>query len=48
MEAFSTSLALVKEIHRIPLTKASDTEQTVEKTIETPMIWDAIVIIMTS
>ena len=45
--------------HRgIPLTKASDanlwcflssaTEQAVEQTIETPVIWDAIVPIMTS
>ena len=45
--------------HRwIPLTKASDTEiwcylwsvpeQTVEQTIETPVIWDAIALIMTS
>ena len=43
---------------RIPLTKASDEElwcflwhvpeQTVEQTIETPVIWDAIVLIMTS
>ena len=45
--------------HRwIPLTKASDAElwcflwpaleQTVEQTIETPVIWDAIALIMTS
>ena len=45
--------------HRwIPLTKASDAElwcfhwsaleQTVEKTIETPVIWDAIALFMTS
>ena len=45
--------------HRwIPLTKASDaelwcflwsgTEQTAEQTIETPVNWDAIVLIMTS
>ena len=45
--------------HRwIPLTKASDSalwcflwyapEQTVEQTLETPMIWDAIALIMTS
>ena len=45
--------------HRcIPLTKASDAElwrfilfapeQTVEQTINTPVIWDAIVLIMTS
>ena len=43
---------------RIPLTKASDAEQwyflwsvpeqTIEWTIETPGIWDAIAIIMTS
>ena len=43
---------------RIPLTKASDAEiwyflwsapeQTVEQTIETPVIWDAIALIMTS
>ena len=43
---------------RIPLTKDSDaelwcfrwsaTKQTVEQTFETPMIWDAIVLIMTS
>ena len=43
---------------RIPLTKASDTElwcflwsvpeHTVEQTIETPVIWDAIRLIMTS
>ena len=42
----------------IPLTKASDTErwrflwfapeQTVEQTIEAPLIWDAITLIMTS
>ena len=42
----------------IPLTKASDVElwcflwyapeQTVEQTIETPVIWDAIALIMTS
>ena len=42
----------------IPLTKASDAElwcfllsapeQTVQQTIETPVIWDAIVFIMTS
>ena len=39
--------------HRwIPPTKASDAElwceQTVEQTIETPVIWDAIALIMTS
>ena len=42
----------------IPLTKASDadlwcflwsvSEQTVEQTIETPVIWDAIALVMTS
>ena len=42
----------------IPLTKASDAElwcfiwsepeQTVEQTIETPVIWDAVALIMTS
>ena len=43
---------------KIHLTKASDTklwrfpwsapEQTIEQTIESPLIWDAIVLIMTS
>ena len=43
---------------RIPITKASDAEswcfrrsapeQTVEQTIETPVIWDGIALIMTS
>ena len=33
----------------IPLTKANDAaEQTVEQTIETSVIWDAIALIMTS
>ena len=51
MDAFSALLALY-----IPLTKANDAErflwsapeQTVEQTIETPVIWDAIAHIMTS
>ena len=46
------------ELWWIPLTKACDSElwyflwsvpeQTVEQTIETPMIWDPIALIMTS
>ena len=37
--------------HRwIPITKGSDAEpeQTVKQTLETPVIWDAIALIMTS
>ena len=59
METFSALLALYEGIHWwIPLTNASDAElccilwsapeQTAEQTIETPVIWDAIVPIMTS
>ena len=56
----NTGLFLGESIgHRwIPLVKASDTElwcflrsapeQTIEQTIETPVIWDAIALIMTS
>ena len=55
METFSAFMApALKD----PLTKASDAElwcflwstpeQTDEQTIETPVIWDAIVLIMTS
>ena len=56
---FPRYLPFVRGIHRIiPPTKASDVElwrflysapeQTVELTIEAPVIWDAIVLIMTS
>ena len=59
MQTISALLALVRGIHRwIPFTKASATElwcflwsaleQTVEQTIETPVIWDAIALIMTA
>ena len=51
IEIFSALLALCKGIRRIPLTKASDgdlwcflwsaPEQTMEHTIETPVIWNA-------
>ena len=54
-ETFSRNWPLVQEI---PLTKASDAElwcflwpapeQTVTQTIETPVIWDAIVLIIKS
>ena len=57
MEAFSALLALCGH-RRIPLTNASDAklwyllwsmpEQTVEQTIETQAIWDAIALIMMS
>ena len=53
METFSALLPLWGEFtgHRWnPLTKASDAEpeETIEQTIDTPMIWDAITPIMTS
>ena len=57
LETFPRYWPFVRGIHRwIPLTKASDAEvwcflwsapeQTVEQTIETPVIWDAIALIM--
>ena len=58
METFSELLALCAGGRLMPLTKASDAEllcflwsvleQTVEQTIDTPLIWDAIVLIITS
>ena len=59
METFSALLALCEgnPVRWIPLTKVSDAElwfflsapeQTVEQTIDTPPIWDAIVLILTS
>ena len=59
MELFSTLQALCEENPPwIPLTKASDAElwyflwsapeQMVEQTIKMPVIWDAIMLIMTS
>ena len=59
METFSALVAFVVTGDRwIPLTTASDAElwgflwsvpqQTVEQTIKTPVIWDAIALMMTS
>ena len=59
MKTFSALTAFVQGIHRwIPLTKASDAEfrcflwsapeQMIEQTIEMPVIWDAIMLIMMS
>ena len=58
METFSTLLVLCDGHRQIPLTKASDAEfrcylwsvpeETIDQTIETPLIREAIVLIMTS
>ena len=59
METFSALLAFYDGFHlSIPLTKTNDVElcgflwsaleQTIEQSIEMPVIWDAIALIMTS
>ena len=48
METFSTLLALCEDPSQRPVTIWSAPEQTIELTIETPVIRDAIALIMTS